>query len=156
MDPASPWISALKNIALIVLLLAGGFAAATWLGMGHRQAAQVALSAVFCFTAIGHFAKTAEMAHMLPPSIPAPKTVILLSGVLELMLATLIWIPSFAKDAGVAICVFLACATPLNVYAAIQRVDFGGHGMGPLYLFVRLPLQCLLILWAYWFLVRSP
>jgi uncharacterized membrane protein len=40
------------------------------------------------------------------------------------------------------------------VYAAINRVEMGGHGAGPMYLLVRAPFQLLLIGWAYWFAVR--
>jgi uncharacterized membrane protein len=42
-----------------------------------------------------------------------------------------------------------------NVYAAINRVDMGGHGAGPMYLLVRAPFQLLLIGWAYGFAVRT-
>jgi len=31
----------------------------------------------------------------------------------------------------------------------------GGHNLGPMYLLVRVPLQLILIGWAYWFAVRS-
>ena len=42
-------------------------------------------------------------------------------------------------------------ATPLNIYSAIHRVQFGGHSSGPWYLAIRLPLQVLLFVWTYWF-----
>ena len=31
----------------------------------------------------------------------------------------------------------------------------GGHAWGPSYLFVRVPVQLVIILWAYWFAVRA-
>jgi uncharacterized membrane protein len=33
-------------------------------------------------------------------------------------------------------------------------VDIGGHAAGPAYLLIRLPLQLILIAWAWWFGVR--
>jgi uncharacterized membrane protein len=38
---------------------------------------------------------------------------------------------------------------PSNIYAAINRVDFGGHGVGPAYLLVRIPFQLFVIWWTY-------
>ena len=39
---------------------------------------------------------------------------------------------------------------PVNVYAAVERIDFGGHGMGPVYLLTRVPFQLLLVAWTCW------
>ena len=50
----------------------------------------------------------------------------------------------------------LLLVLPSNVYAAFQRIDFGGHGAGPAYLLVRVPLQLFLIGWIYWFAVKQP
>jgi len=49
---------------------------------------------------------------------------------------------------------FLILVFSANIYAALNRVDMGGHEMGPMYLLARPPLQLLLIGWAYWFAVR--
>lgn len=49
---------------------------------------------------------------------------------------------------------FLILVFPANIYAALNRVDMGGHEWGPMYLFARVPPQLLLIGWAYWFAVR--
>lgn len=49
---------------------------------------------------------------------------------------------------------FLILVFPASIYAALNRVDMGGHEMGPMYLLARAPLQLLLIGWAYWFAVR--
>jgi uncharacterized membrane protein len=67
-----------------------------------------------------------------------------------------ILIPSLSRYTGIALGVFLLLVLPSNVYAAFQRIDFGGHGAGPAYLLVRVPLQLFLIGWIYWFAVRQP
>jgi uncharacterized membrane protein len=118
------------------------------------MAGRVGIAAVFAFTALGHFVKRAEMVAMLPASMPARGAVVILSGVFEALLAILVLIPAYAKVAGIVLCIFLVLVTPVNVYAAIKRVDFGGHGSGPRYLAVRLPLQLALVIWTYWFAVR--
>lgn len=145
----------MKNVAIIVGLLLAGFGIARLSGADPAVAGRSGIAAVFAFTALGHFVKRDAMAAMLPPAVPARPAMVILSGLLELLLAVLVLVPSFARPAGIALCVFLALVTPLNIYSAVKRVDFGGHGAGPVYLWIRLPLQALLLAWTYWFAVRA-
>ena len=145
----------MKNIALIVLLLIGASGAARLFGTTASTAGRVGLAAVFAFTALGHFVKRDEMAAMIPSSMPARSAIVVLSGMLEALLAFLLLVPSYSRTAGIAICVFLVLVTPINIYAALKRVEFGGHAAGPSYLLVRLPLQAVLLIWTYWFAVRT-
>ena len=144
----------MRNIAVMMLVLLVAFAAARVAGASAGFAGRVGLAALFCFTALGHFAMPAEMLGMLPAGVPARKLIVLLSGVLDAALAIGLLLPATAHAAAVAALVFLVAAAPLNVYAACHRVAFGGHGAGPRYLLVRLPLQAALIAWAWWFGLR--
>ena len=56
---------------------------------------------------------------------------------------------------GWTVVVYLIVIFPSNVYASVRHISFGAHSMRPRYLFVRFPLQLLLILWTYWFCVRA-
>jgi uncharacterized membrane protein len=145
----------MKNVAIIVGLLLAAFGIAKLCGANARLAGRIGIAALFAFTAIGHFVKRGEMAAMIPGWIPERVAIVLLSGVLEATLAVLVLFPAYAGAAGIALCIFLVLATPLNIYAAVEHVDFGGHVAGPRYLLFRLPLQLLLIVWTYWFAVRS-
>jgi uncharacterized membrane protein len=146
----------MRNVALVLAILAGTFGIARACGRTSHEAGRTAIAAVFCFTALGHFAKPNEMQDMLPPWVPARKAVIWMSGLLELALAAGILRASTSRPASIAAIVFLFAAAPLNIYSACQRVRFGGHGAGPKYLFVRLPLQALLMAWTWWFGVHAP
>ena len=95
------------------------------------------------------------MAAMLPLSMPSRSAIVIVSGVFEALLAILLVVPSYSRTAGIAACAFLVLVAPVNVYAAVKRVDFGGHAAGPSYLLVRLPLQAMLVIWTYWFAIRS-
>jgi uncharacterized membrane protein len=150
-----------RSILVILGLLLGvsalvAAAGLLWPGLGIdvRKAGRVGLAAVFVFTGIGHFARARGMAEMLPPWVPARVAIIWASGLLELTLAIGLLLPARTRTAGIAVIVFLILVFPANVSAAARRVDFGGHGAGPSYLFVRAPLQLLLIAWAWWFAVR--
>jgi uncharacterized membrane protein len=144
----------MRSVLLMVSVLAVGcvaslFFAHSWLLAGH-----MALACVFFFTAVGHFLKGSEMQEMIPPWFPRRDLVVFFSGLFELVLAVALVIDRLSFVAGIVAIAFLLLALPLNIYSAMARVKFGGHVVGPSYLFVRIPLQLLLIGWAYWFFLR--
>jgi uncharacterized membrane protein len=144
-----------RNIILILLVLGLSYAVARLLSGNADLAGKISIAALFCFTALGHFAKPNEMLEMLPRWAPFRKLVVLLSGFLELAFAIGILIPATSRLTAIAAIAFLFLAAPLNVYSAYRRAPFGGHSVGPVYLLVRLPLQIFLIAWIWWFGLRT-
>lgn len=143
----------MKNIAIILTLRLVPYLALT---LGHVLAPwprRVSLAFVFAFTCLGHFIKTSEMARMLPPWFPVRIPLIYATGVFEWLGALGALIPQVSHYSGMLLCAFLVLVLPSNVYAALNRVDFGGHSAGPIYLLIRIPLQLVLIGWAYWFTI---
>ena len=145
----------MKQIAIIAGLLIAPSLVALAIGGDVDWAARLGLALVFAFAALGHFVKTDAMTKMLPPTIPGRRALILASGIFELLLAMLLLAWPKARLLGLTIIGFLGAIFPANVYAAFQRISFGGHSAGPIYLLVRAPIQLLLILWTYWFVVRG-
>jgi uncharacterized membrane protein len=145
----------LKAIAIITGLLIVPSLVALALGGDVDWAGRFGLASVFAFTSLGHFVQTDAMSNMLPPSIPARRALILASGIFELLLAMLLLAWPKSRLLGLTIIGFLVAIFPANVYAAVQRIPFGGHSAGPVYLLIRAPVQLLLILWTYWFVVRG-
>jgi uncharacterized membrane protein len=121
-----------------------------------RGAAAIGLGILFIFTGIGHFVQTEPMAQMLPPWVPARVFLVYLTGVLEFAIAVGFLIPKFRRSAGWVAAVVLVLFFTANIYAAINHVPMGGHAWGPVYLFIRAPLQAIILLWVYWFTIRSP
>ena len=115
----------------------------------RRVRARVALSIFFAFTGVGHFVRTDALASMLPPTVPYRYELVYLTGVLEFLGAVAVWIPQLRKLAGVCLIIMLIGFLPANIYGALQRIDFGGHELGPIYLLARVPVQFLLIAWTY-------
>jgi len=117
--------------------------------MAPAKRARVGLSLFFIFTALGHFLRSEEMATMLPAAVPYRVELIYLTGVFELLGAIGVWIPRLRRLTGLLLIIMLIGILPANIYSALQRVEFGGHGAGPLYLLVRVPFQLLVICWTY-------
>ncbi|WP_282112813.1 DoxX family protein [Maribacter stanieri] len=114
--------------------------------------ARIAMSIMLLFTAIGHFAFTKGMPMMIPKIIPFKESIIYLSGILEILLALGLIIPKFQIVSGWALIVFLLLMLPANIYASLNHVNyqkgtFDGNGL--IYLWFRIPLQFLFIIWAY-------
>lgn len=114
--------------------------------------ARIAMSGMLLFTAVGHFVFTKGMTMMLPSFIPYKTEVIFLTGVFEIVAAIGLFIPSIRIITAWLLIVFFILILPANIYAAINHVDyqkgtFAGNGLT--YLWFRIPLQILFIVWIY-------
>jgi len=89
------------------------------------------------------------MAAMLPPAVPFRIELIYLTGVLELLGAVAVWISGLTRLTGLLLILMLIGILPANIYSAINRIEFGGHGAGPAYLLIRIPFQLFVIWWTY-------
>ena len=145
----------MQNIVIILTLLLLPYWLLTFAHVPEGLRGRVGIALVFAFTGVGHFIKTSAMTEMLPPWVPMRLQLIYVTGVIELLSAAAILVTPLSRYVGLALCVFLVLIVPSNIYAAWQRVDFGGHAAGPAYLLVRIPLQLFLIGWVYWFAVRQ-
>jgi len=145
------------QLLFLFLLIVSPYLLLTLLGrwipavrLSRVKRVRVGLTLFFAFAGIGHFVRTEEMAQMLPASVPYRVGLIYLTGILELLGAIGVWIPSLTRLTGLCLILFLLCLVPANIFAAIQHVDFGGHSAGPVYLLVRVPFQLFVIWWTYW------
>ena len=114
--------------------------------------ARIAMSIMLVFTAIGHFAFTKGMSMMIPQFIPFKENFVYLTGIFEILLAIGLLIPKLKVLSGWALIVFLLLMLPANIYASLNNVNyqkgtFNGHGI--IYLWFRIPLQILFIIWVY-------
>ncbi len=143
------------QLFFLLLLLVGPYvilsliARLAGLEIAKPTRARVGVTLFFLFTALGHFIMTEQMAAMVPPSIPYPIQLIYLTGVLEALGALGVWVPKLTRLTGVCLILMLLFLLPANIYSAFNRIDFGGHGAGPVYLLLRVPFQFFVIWWTY-------
>ncbi len=128
-----------------------------WLSSGAwhlRFAANVGMSVMLLFTALGHFVFWKGMSLMLPPFIPFRKIIVWATGVLEIAAAMGLLFPTFRHTTAVWLIIFFILIFPANVYAALQRVDYQRAtytGPGTDYLWLRTGLQFFFIVWVWFF-----
>ena len=147
---------------VMLLLLTTPYAVARGLSaLTHRDydvhvAAAIGVSLLFVFTGIGHFIQTEAMSEMLPPWVPARELIIYATGMLEFAIAAGFLFTSTRRITGWIAIVVLVLFFPANIYAAMNHVAMGGHAWGPVYLLIRAPVQIIIALWCYWFVIRMP
>lgn len=137
----------LLTVPYLVLTLAGRLVPRLQIDSAKR--ARIGLSLFLAFTSTGHFINTEGMAAMLPAAVPYRIELIYFTGMLEFLGAVGVWIPRLTKLTGLLLILMLLGLLPANIYSAVNRVDFGGHGAGPVYLLVRIPFQLFAIWWTY-------
>jgi uncharacterized membrane protein len=113
---------------------------------------RIAMAVMLVFTAIGHFAFTKGMTMMLPDFIPFKTGVIYFTGIVEIIAAAGLLLPATRVGTGWALIIFFILLLPGNIKAAIDHVDYQKgtfDGNGPAYLWFRIPLQLLFMVWNY-------
>ena len=98
----------------------------------------------FFFGGIAHFALTDLEARIVPPQIPDPRDVVLISGILELAGAFGLLLPWTRRTAGWGLFLLTLAVTPANIYMLHIHDQFPQVPVWLLWL--RLPLQ-LVLLW---------
>ncbi len=110
------------QLTLIVVTLAAR--AAGWLGWDYTDnwpaSVAVGLAAMFLVTGIAHFAPPlrADMIAIVPPRLPHPALLVTLTGVLELVGAVGLLIPTTRPAAALCLFLLMVAMFPANVHAA--------------------------------------
>lgn len=116
-----------------------------------RRIALVLFALFFIFAGIAHFLQGEGFATMIPEWVPFRLGLIYVTGVLEIVLAVLLLIPSTRKQARFWTVVYLILIFPANIYAAIAGIPAPGQEeANELLLWIRLLFQPLLIWWVLW------
>lgn len=107
-----------------------------------------ALSAMFIFTGVTHLLKPDVFVKIIPPFLPFPFAIALLTGVAELCLAIGLLPEKTRPLTAWATVIFLICIFPANIYMYVIR-ETAFPELPTWVVLIRLPLQLVLIGWAY-------
>jgi uncharacterized membrane protein len=112
---------------------------------------KISLSAMtfsYLFVGIAHFLYFDYYLNLVPSFIPSPKSLVALTGTLEILLAVLLAFTKTRRGACFAILFLLALAFPFNIY--LLATNGAGSNIPHSVLVGRIPFQLFLMLWAYW------
>jgi uncharacterized membrane protein len=114
-----------------------------------RATSRVVLSMIMATAGVAHFAVPRRFEAIVPPQLPAPHLLVLVSGVCEVALAVLLLAPKTRRLAGWGLVALYVAVFPANIHMALAEPS-------SVVLWVRLPFQFVLIAWALWVSRPAP
>jgi uncharacterized membrane protein len=114
------------------------------------------MSALYFVAGVSHFRRPKMYERIVPPQFPRPRELVYLSGVVELLLALGLLSRRTRRQSAWGIVALLLAVFPANVYMATH--DVLGDAVPEerkravdVALWLRLPLQGVLVAWAWWY-----
>lgn len=114
------------------------------------------MGAFYVAAGLWHFASPTFFVEIVPPHLPWKPALVWISGAAEVVLGIAVVVPRTRRLAAWGIVALLFAVFPANVYMATYQVrpphaPAWMQGMTPMQLWLRLPLQGVLALWAWWY-----
>lgn len=107
-----------------------------------------------------HFLVPEVYVQIVPPVLPGPLTLVYLSGIAEIALGLGLFHPRTRRLAAWGLIGLLIAIFPANVYMATSGVVIegtpGGGDPSEIVRWGRLPLQVILVAWAWWYTRPTP
>jgi uncharacterized membrane protein len=105
-------------------------------------------AAIFIFAGFNHFYNPDFYLRIMPPYLPWPSALHLTAGFFEAVLGVMLLIPRFQKLAAWGLVALLLAVYPANIHMAVHHDQYQ---LPMIFHWIRLPLQFVLIAWAWWF-----
>ena len=102
---------------------------------------------IYLIAGLNHFRNPKLYLKIIPPYFPNPKAINTISGLAEVILAILLCIPLLSGCAACGIIALLIAVFPTHLYMFYDKK--AGMNLPKWVLFLRMPLQLMLIFWAY-------
>jgi uncharacterized membrane protein len=99
---------------------------------------------------VNHFVNPDFYLRIMPPYLNYHLPLVYISGVAEIVLGVMLLIPQFTRKAAWGIILLLIAVFPANIYV-YQHQDVIDSDLSNTAHLIRLALQGVLILWAYWY-----
>ena len=89
---------------------------------------RLALAGMFLLTASAHWGKRRrDLIAMVPPTFPKPDLLVTVTGILEILGAIGLMLPTVAPYAALGLFLMLLAVFPANVHAARQQLSIAGR-----------------------------
>jgi len=114
---------------------------------------RLAFALLFAASGVYHFVNTTFYLRMMPRYVPWHLAMVWISGVVEIVLAVLLIVPTTTVVAAWGLIALLVAVFPANLQMALHPETFPEFSATSLWL--RLPLQAVLIAWAWLYTRRA-
>ena len=121
----------------------------------RKEILRAILSVCIIVVGITHFLKPDQYARIVPHQLPYPFELVYISGFFEILGGIGLIIPFVSVAAAWGLIALFIAVFPANINMAINSIPLEGIPHYPLLYWARLPLQAVLIGWAWWY-TRKP
>jgi uncharacterized membrane protein len=105
------------------------------------------LGVSFVLAGANHFLNPELYLQIMPSYLPWHLFLVYLSGIFEIVFGALVFIPKFTRVAAWGLVLLLITIFPANLHMALNAKNYAN--IPSVLLWLRLPLQAVLIAWAY-------
>jgi uncharacterized membrane protein len=110
------------------------------------------LLVVFIVTAgVLHFVMPEPFVKIVPAYLPAPLMLVYISGFFEILGGIGLLVPAVSQAAAWGLIALFIAVFPANINMAVNHIQLNGIPNSPALYWGRLPLQAVLIAWAWWY-----
>jgi uncharacterized membrane protein len=107
------------------------------------------LALFMIFAGVMHFRAPGPFERIVPKWLPAPRMLVYVSGVFEVLGGVGLLVPPTQRLAAWGLIALFLAVLPANVNMAVNRLPLGKTPLPVWALWARLPLQLVLMAWAY-------
>ena len=111
---------------------------------------RILLAVLMIADGILHFWATETFMRIMPAHLPWHREWVLISGVAVIFGGIGLLIPVTRSAAGIALIVLYAAVLPANINMAVNNIQPANFDIPPVLLWLRLPLQPVIMAWAWW------
>lgn len=115
-----------------------------------KRALRLVLAAFMVFAGVMHFARPDGFVRIVPAALPFKLALVYVSGAFEIILGAALLAERTRRLAAFGLMALFVAVLPANINMAVNHIPFG-ELTEPALIWARLPLQAVLIAWAYWF-----
>lgn len=122
----------------------------------RKRPLRYVMSALYVSAGAMHFVAPKAYARVVPPGFPRPRALVFLSGIAEIALGIGVAFRRTQRVSAWGLVALLVAVFPVNVHmatgdTAAEMVPDRFAGVARLAARARLPLQGVLVLWAWWY-----
>ncbi|MEA5595645.1 DoxX family protein [Rivularia sp. UHCC 0363] len=119
----------------------------------NKELLRVILAATIIFVGTLHFLVPQPFVKIMPSQLPYPLGLVYLSGFYEILGGIGLLVPPLSQAAAWGLIALFIAVYPANINMAVNHIEIESipYSGSPLFQAIRLPLQGVLIAWAYWY-----
>lgn len=117
----------------------------------RKELLRVILSASIILVGSLHFVIPEPFVKIVPFYLPYPLALVYVSGFFEILGGIGLLLPPVSCAAAWGLVALFVAVFPANINMAVNQINLPGIPSSPVFQGIRLPLQAVLLAWAWWY-----